>query len=164
MRTALVASALALCLTSALSQRSDIVREADPQTGTKLRQTISKATLYPLTKTWFEFTPEEKARLRQFYETMGENDEPPFPIDGLGEITRELAARAGRLNYQGELSIHVTVDATGRAKSIDFVKYVDFEAAKSLAYVLVKTKYKPALCAGVPCEMQFPFYFTLVLR
>jgi hypothetical protein len=44
----------------------------------------------------------------------------------------------------------------------DLVQYPSVDAARIVAYVLVKTKYKPAVCHGVPCIMDFPFSIKLV--
>lgn len=165
MRAFAAALSLILCATAASAQgATSIVREAEAPTGTNLRQIVGQSSLYPLTKTWAEFTAQEKSRLRQFYVDMAESDEPPFPLHGMAEITREISHRASSAGYHGELRLHVTVDALGNAKSVDFIKYVDLERAKPIARVLVNSKFKPGVCAGRPCEMQFPFYAAIVLR
>lgn len=129
----------------------------------QLRQTIGKSEGLPLTKRWADFSPAEKAAFRENYENMKEGDEPPFPIDGLAPIVRRISEGIQKRGYEGEILIHVTVDAKGEATSVKLVKHPSVEIAKFVAYALVTTKYKPALCAGVPCASEFPFETRLIL-
>ncbi|WP_172202902.1 energy transducer TonB [Niveibacterium sp. COAC-50] len=108
------------------------------------------------------FTENEKAVFRSMYQDMPESDEPPFPEHGLRDILESLARLAGNGHINDEVSIYVTVDATGAATNVDLVEYADVDNAKAVAYVLVKAKYKPAKCGGEPCTMQWPFRVKLL--
>ena len=141
------------------------LKEPEP-VGSLTRMTIasSNAKGFPLDRPYSRFTPEEKERVRDEYENMPENDEPPFPENGLGPILEDVATLISKLSIEGELSMVITVDSKGKASNVKFLKYPDLEAAKSIAYVFVKAKYKPAVCSGQPCKMDFPFRTLLQLK
>ena len=125
--------------------------------------------LIPLRKRYAEFTPQEKAALNSLYEGMPAGDEPPFPAEGLepliDRIRRGMAGRGfeGR-GFEGHVQIAVTVSPAGKPLSVKLIRYPDMQTAKFVAHVLMTADYKPALCAGVPCQMDFPFDVALRLR
>ena len=116
---------------------------------------------YPLNKPYRRFTEEEKAALRALYVDMPSTDEPPFPEDGLMHLIRDLGAYAFHLKQPESVSIAVTVNEAGEATSVRLLQYRNIETAKAVAYFLVKERYKPARCGGVPCKMEFPFRMQL---
>lgn len=50
-----------------------------------------------------------------------------------------------------------TIDAHGNAIAVEVFKSPDPQMTKAMAGVLMLEKYKPAVCGGSPCQMQFPF-------
>jgi hypothetical protein len=76
-------------------------------------------------------------------------------------IVDDVATISGKLDAKGFVSIHVNVDAKGNATGVKVMNTPNLEIAKAIAYVLVKAKYKPAVCDGAPCEMEFRFRFQL---
>ena len=152
----------------ALSQNQPVpssVQESQPELGSRIRKTISSSERIPLNKTWSQLTAEERASLRANYEQMPETDEPPYPLKGMAPIIRQLSDIVGFKGIEGIFRIHVTVDGHGNATKADLIEYTTVEEAKIVAYVLVKkTKYKPAVCHGVPCTMDFPFRFRFEVR
>ena len=131
-------------------------------TGSNIVETRAYANRYPLDRPYSQFTPEEKARLREEYETMAEEDEPPFPEQGFRPIIHQIARMIPLLRVEGYVHINVTVDKDGKATKFDLVQYPNTETARSVAYFLGQAKYKPAVCSGQPCEMQLPFRANLV--
>jgi hypothetical protein len=111
----------------------------------------------PAYKTYAQLTPEEKSRVKNYYEKMPENDEPPYPLYGLEPILRIFEKFQRALLIQGELYLAVTVDSHGMATAVDVYKSPDARMTKALAAALMFEKYKPAVCGGTPCQMQFPF-------
>lgn len=149
-------TAILLCTPSVLLA-SDAVKEAAPETGTRLRQEIAPGTgPYPINKTYDRFTPEEVARFKRLYADMGDDDEPPFPVRGFGPIIQELSELAGSARYIGEFTVRIVVSAEGKVTGVELVKVVDGNAARALAGVFFRERYKPAKCAGVPCGMKLP--------
>jgi hypothetical protein len=123
---------------------------------------IARSSQTPLDRPYERFTEAEKASLRDQYEGMSDADEPPFPAHGLRPIIEDISTLVSRMRIEGVVTVLVTVDATGKATEVALVSYPDLEAGKAVAYVLVKAKYKPAVCAGQPCKMQWAFQTKLV--
>lgn len=161
MRTVIFALLLGALAFPAAAQSWYTLNETEPETGSHIRKPIAKTTLYPLDRSWSKLTPQERVSLRRFYENMPENDEPPFPQDGLEAVVRDLMSRAGSVEYKGPFRIHVTVDSKGLVTGVDLVEYVDLKRARYLAQAFLDVKFKPAVCGGKPCTMQFPMYFQM---
>ncbi len=125
---------------------------------------LARGSLYPLDKRYSEFTQSQKEALRRLYVDMNEADEPPFPVEGMRRIVENLSRLTSHFKQAGELDIRVLVSASGEATSVKFVEHPNIELAQAVAYVLVKTKYKPGTCSGAPCEMELPFCFILRLE
>lgn len=66
------------------------------------------------------------------------------------------------LPYSGNLTMFILVYAQGNAKSVEVVTSPDDAISEQVTRSLLTQKYKPALCAGQPCEMQFPLRAELV--
>lgn len=69
-----------------------------------------------------------------------------------GRVTRWTDRMAGS---------RIRRNSTGKATKVALAKHPNIETAKAVAYVLVRAKYKPAVCAGQPCTMDFPFRVVL---
>jgi hypothetical protein len=88
---------------------------------------------------------------------MGVDDEPPYPLHGLRRILESTDQIARSLRPQGGLTLAVTVSPTGHAISVDVLRSPDPKLTERIAAVLMLEKYKPAVCKGAPCQMQYPF-------
>ena len=146
------------------SQSADTnVKEQNPETGTRINKTVASSDGFPLNKKWSELSAQQHAAFRAQYEDMPDTDEPPYPLEGMASIFRQISIDAGRNHIYGTFIIDVTVNTHGVGTKVTLVKYPSVEAAEVVAHVLVKTKYKPAICHGKPCIMDFPFSIKLVL-
>jgi hypothetical protein len=162
MRTTLRPATLLLAVGVTLATANDVVREEAPETGTRLRQEISGGKrIYPLNKPYENFTAEEKAKFKSMYSDMGDDDEPTFPMRGLGPLIQRLSVAAGRAGYKGIFSINIVVRADGKPAAVELLKVTDPQAARSLAAVFFGVDYKPGRCAGQPCEMKLQLTFDL---
>jgi Gram-negative bacterial TonB protein C-terminal len=129
--------------------------------GSLDRTPVAPAAPYPLNKRYEQFTEDEKKILRAYYVSMPDTDDPPFPARGMREIVQQVSTLVGEFDAKGYVTIHVTVNEKGEATSVSLLSYPNLEIAKAIAYVLVKTKYKPASCSGQPCTAEFPFRFKV---
>jgi hypothetical protein len=112
----------------------------------------------PLNRTYAELTPEQRAQLNAMYDSLAPGDEPPFPEDGIKPIRN--AQR--KLHAVGELNMTVTVGPDGVATKVEDLGNVRTEKMTEIArQALMSTRYKPAMCNGAPCTMQFHFVQTL---
>ena len=138
--------------------------ESTPETGTRLRKDVGRTSLYPLDKPWQRFSEEEKARVRELYEDMRPGDEPPFPARGMRPVIEMLSRVMGAAGKRGLVHLEMTVDAEGKTTSFKIYEMPDLDTAKYVAAVFNSTKFKPAVCAGKPCQMDFPFKVRIVLE
>lgn len=145
-------------------QQQYTVRQSEPSVGSTLRRDIIKAGTVPLDKRYSELTTEQKNVVKSAYESMKDTDEPPFPANGLMPILKSLRAAHEQfgLKYKGELTMYVQVDSQGKATGVSVVKSPDPEITKVMAYALMTQPYKPAVCNGTPCAMQYPFNAELI--
>lgn len=143
-----------------------LTNEATSSTGTIIKRDLEWSSKIPLNKTYSQFSPEEKAQFRSMYEAMPENDEPPYPIDGMRPVFNSIRTGQQIVRARGQLNMVVTVDADGKATEVSDLGGVGGANALEMTHfaqsVLLMTKFKPAVCGGKPCKSQFPF--TLDLR
>ena len=159
--TALLVTVLAAPVSSGQASKAEPdplyeLKEPQARTGSILIKDQVTHSEVPLNRTYQELSPEEKARVHYWYEYIGENDEPPYPAKGLAPIYKAIGHARNIAPGQGELFMAVTVDAKGHAKEVQVLKSPGKQMSEFVAYVLLMTKYKPALCDGEPCQMQFP--------
>jgi len=67
----------------------------------------------------------------------------------------------GRLQLKATIYLYVLVGADGKARSVRVIGLKDPDMRKFVARVAVTVKYKPAVCAGQPCEMVYPYHLAL---
>jgi hypothetical protein len=130
--------------------------EPQPLTGSILIQKQITRSSVPLNRTYEQLSPQEKANVHEWYEFIDEGDEPPYPAKGLLPIYKAIGHARNLAPGQGELLLAVTVDPNGRAKEVQVLRSPGKEISEFVASVLLMTKYKPAVCEGKPCQMQFP--------
>lgn len=154
----------------ALAPKRYTIKSDEPPTGSHIRRERIVSSL-PLDKRYSELTNEQQNALKSQYEQMAEDDEPPFPVNGLGPVykaiskIREYDAR-GRygLGIDGSLTLHIQVDSQGNATSASVFESPNPDITKSAAAIGMLTKYKPAVCGGQPCAMVFPIRMELSSR
>lgn len=96
---------------------------------------------------------------------MAEDDEPPFPIDGLGALFKPIIEAVQSLPpIRGQLDMEVEVDSSGKAKSVKVHQSPSPEVTQVAAAALMFHTYKPAVCGGKPCAMAFPLRGDFVRR
>ena len=140
------------------------IKQASPTTGSNIPRNDVTGGAIPLNRRYSELTREQQAILKSRYEAIAENDEPPFPVDGLEPLLSAISKGQQKFLARGVMEIHVEVDANGSAKSAQVFQSPDADLSKFAATVLMLTQYKPGVCAGVPCAMAYPFRMTFSVR
>ena len=131
-------------------------------TGTIIRKGIRWESRIPLNKTYAQLTPAQKEILHAQYENIAPGDEPPFPEKGIKPIFNAISNAQHILQARGELNMTVTVGPDGNAIQVeDFSNVHNAQMREALQNALMLTKYKPAVCNGAPCTMQFKFTQSL---
>ena len=136
--------------------------ETTSETGTIIKKEVRWDSKIPLNKSYGQFTAEQKEYFHAMYESLKPGDEPPFPLDGLKPIINAINKGQSLVRARGELNLTVTVGPDGKATEVaDYGSTRNDEILKFAASILLLTKYKPAICSGRPCTMQFPFNLKL---
>jgi hypothetical protein len=154
---------LSLCLSSfsalaqqAIKDNGYFVVEEETRTGSMLKRKILTYSALPFDKSYEELNAEQKALLRSGYEAMPETDEPPYPIGGPAKIYLGIYKGFRKLGLQsGQVALLVDVNSQGSAENVSVLETPDIDLGKFAAKMMVLQKYKPAVCGGKPCKMQY---------
>ncbi|WP_293932207.1 energy transducer TonB [Iodobacter sp.] len=128
----------------------------DNSTGSNIKKTRLWNGL-PLNKRYHELSDDEKASLNRAYEKINLGDEPPYPQDGLRQIVEAVDQIAKKLHPTGKLQLLVDIDEQGKANNVSVLTSPNPQLAELVASVLLLSPFKPAICSGQPCKMQYPF-------
>ena len=139
------------------------LKEEAPRNGTNLKRNQVWGGSLPYDKTYAELTAQQRGMLKGIYLQMGESDEPPFPVDGLGPLYKALGKAADAAGgVLGKLEFDVLVDATGTVTKVEIVRSPDPRLSRHAGHIALLTRFKPAVCAGKPCAMGFPVSIDFV--
>ena len=140
------------------------IKDAVAPLGSNIKRYVTEGSQIPINKTYGELSLEEKMSVNRYYEKIEPGDEPPFPSEGLRPIQSAIAKVQSRLLVTGELILVVSVGADGNATEVKAVGSPSPEMTQAAASIILLTKYKPAICKGQPCKMDYPFRFNFVVR
>lgn len=141
---------------SAQGKDEKSIKEETPALGTILKKKIATSSM-SMDRSYHQLSDDEKAYLRSFYEDMPEEDEPPYPLNGTRAIHQKMSKAQQIVVAKGMLTIAVDVSSAGEPESVSIFETPDSDIARVAALALLEEKYKPAMCAGKPCRMQFLF-------
>jgi hypothetical protein len=140
-----------------LAQATIPITQARPNTGSRIRRPLPQLTI-PATEAYDKLTAEQRHAFRSLFTNLAESDEPPYPVEGLLPVAKALAfALSDGPVEGGELFLTVRVDENGEAQQTSVFATPSPRISREAAAVLMKTRYKPATCAGKPCTSEFPF-------
>jgi hypothetical protein len=132
------------------------------ETGTRLGRAAIRSTL-PLNRRYAELEDAEKAMVRADYEGMPAGDEPPFPAHGLLPIFNDINEAMNKYRFFGTLTAVADVDGDGKVRHVDVFGNVDRTVASFVTRVLFAAPFKPGVCAGKPCNMQYMLRMNFTL-
>jgi hypothetical protein len=140
-----------------------VITYDEPRTGTILRHTSGAGFPVPVKRRYDQLTPEEQAIVHSWYERVEPGDEPPYPAKGLAPIFDAVQRGQQKLMVRGDLEMAVSVDSGGKAVDVHVLESPSAEMTEFVASVLLMTDFKPAICKGQPCRMQFPVAIRFAL-
>jgi len=165
MRTmARVGAALSLALAgAAVAADRYALREDVAPTGTNI---VRAAVVWPvpINRSYEELTSEQKNLVRDDYVKLGARDEPPYPLEGMTPILRELAKVSAQDFDSGLLHLAVRVDANGHPLGVAVLASPNRNMEEAMGLALLDATYKPANCDGKPCEGDFSFKYRFELE
>jgi len=109
----------------------------------------------PFDGRYAELSPQQKAALADDYQNLPAGDEPPYPLYGLRHMIRPLVQYADVAGPVGPLVASVVVDSQGKPGAVTIYRSPDPEVARIVAAALSFEKFKPAVCHGQPCKMDY---------
>ena len=130
-----------------------------PEAGSRLR--ADRALGYaPLDAEWAQLTPEQQNQVRNNYPALDERDEPPYPLGGTRAFYKATADVYRKFtDYEGDTLVYVNVGADGVPKTASVIGAPHPDLGRYLSMVAMAQRFKPAVCAGKPCEMIYPAAF-----
>ena len=159
--------ALGVVAASALAQDAKPqygIKFDQPDAGSMIRREAVRGSSIPINRTYAQLSQAEREQVRGWYEAMPPTDEPPFPTDGLKPILDALRKAQAKLLVTGELFLVASVDSSGAVIEVKAIGSPSPEMVKFAASVLLFTKFKPAVCGGLPCRMEFPLHQTFLVQ
>ena len=144
--------------------KSDTEIEQDaPNTGSMLKRKVMRGGSLPVNKRYEQFSDDEKQLFHDRYERIEPGDEPPFPADGMRPLFDAIIKANQRLDARGVLYLVADVDAAGVVTNVSVESDTDQRMIEFAARALLVTRFKPAVCKGRPCKMQFPLAFEFLM-
>jgi len=134
------------------------------ETGSHLARPSITGLAVPPDKAYADLTLEEKSVVRSSYDRMAAADEPPYPLQGQRPILDALRQIGQKVQAEGKLSMVVSINEQGQATKVSVLSSPDPQMTQAMANVLMLQKYKPAVCGGVPCVMDYPLRMNFTLR
>ena len=138
------------------------IKEAVSSTGSVIRRDVVSGNV-PFDKRYDQMTPEQRQHVKDWYEKMAPEDEPPFPADGLAPLMKALQKAATTYRVSGPLALVADIAPDGTPRKVDVLRAPDDpQFRQAAAALLMTTRYKPAVCGGRACAMGFPLEATIV--
>jgi hypothetical protein len=134
----------------------------DPPTGSRIRRDAVRSPL-PVNRTYEQLTAEERASVHDWYEGIPDGDEPPFPVSGTKDILDAVRKAQQKLLVTGELFLVATIEPSGEVSGVKAWGSPSPEMTKFAASVLLLTRFKPAICGGQKCRMDFPLKYLFIV-
>jgi hypothetical protein len=152
-----------VCAATLAWGKQDALRDEVPETGSNISRV---AMTWPVTiaATYAELAPDERDLVRSDYVRLGSGDEPAYPLYGMQPVLQEMQRIRMGSTDDGRVSLAVRVDAQGHPRGFAVLKAPDVGIAKAFGFVLMHTTFKPATCAGQPCESDYVFRYDFAHR
>jgi hypothetical protein len=124
--------------------------------GARFGTALATWTVLPFNRTYSQLSDRQKALVRSYYVAMAETDEPPYPADGLRAIFGPIASGQSKLMVKGDFDAEVVVGADGVPIEVLVFRSPHKSVTTFIANLAMLVRFKPAVCGGVPCRMNFP--------
>jgi len=149
-----LSAATVLCAALPASAAATYSLREPPGVGSMIPEAVITSPV-PFDKTYAQLSAEQKATLAQDYESLAAGDEPPFPAQGLHPLTDSLLRFVHMVKPVGPLVAAVDVGPDGQARKVTVFRSPDPDLTRLVTTLMIDQPYKPALCHGSPCAMQY---------
>lgn len=166
-RSLLLASIVALGMATFSASADDkaryVMKEDISQVGTLIRSNAVTAS-FPLNFSYEQLSEAQKQGVRSKYQSLGPDDEPPYPLKGVQPFLAAIHQANMRMQERGKISLTVRVDSNGVAQDVAIYQAPTPEMGKFAASVALQQQFKPGSCKGTPCSMEFLYEVTLNIK
>ncbi|CDG82625.1 hypothetical protein [Janthinobacterium agaricidamnosum] len=145
--------------TAALADEAPLrysLKQDEAWTGSNILRSRVRSSI-PLQLPYHQLSGAAQQELRDSYKELAAEDEPPYPVRGQAAFFKALADANEILRVTGLLSLAVKVDQRGDVVDAAIYSTPSPDMGTFAAAVAIQQKFKPALCQGVPCTMDFLF-------
>ena len=116
----------------------------------------------PRSTNYDQLTPAQKDLVRSSYDALPADDEPPYPVGGMGSLLRPLLYSAHHIQMDGWVDAIADVGPDGVVRSVSVYKSPDpVVITPTMTQLLMLQKFKPGKCKGAPCAMPFALRVNL---
>jgi hypothetical protein len=151
--SALILSVLASTAAAAKDDPT-YVMYGEARTGSRIAPKVVTSPV-PVNVTYQELSEAEKAKIRANYDSMPAADEPPFPKAGLAPIWEAVTDQRHTSNQVGDVVVVASVDKDGIVREVAVYNTTSNNMTRLISTALAATEFKPAVCDGTPCAMDF---------
>lgn len=137
--------------------------KGEPPLGSRYKPTEAKS-MVPFDKEFDQLTERQMRIYRTGFKGLTADQTPPFPIGGTQAIYDPLILAHSRIAKSGYLRLIVKVDEEGLPQQVAIYDSPSERMTEMALSVFFSTEFKPATCAGDPCEMDYQFEFKLRKR
>ncbi|MFD2365022.1 hypothetical protein [Pseudoduganella sp. GCM10020061] len=135
------------------------IRSDKPLHGSRMRWNIASGGTVPFAKTYADMSESEQKEVRSWFPLIDDGDEPAYPLKGTKPIYTLFAEGLSVIeeDSEGMLTMYVDIDAEGNPTKASVFATPNKDIANFAMMVVLKHKFKPAICAGKPCASKYPF-------
>ncbi len=127
-------------------------------TGSHVERHLTWSARLPFDKTFAELSAAQVAYIRDQYDGLAPDEEPPYPQEGMQAIFRLVDKSADQIigrSDKGPLVAVAKVDDRGVVTSVAVFKTPGASVTAAISYALMNTPFKPARRNGAPVAMDY---------
>ncbi|MFT6407869.1 MAG: hypothetical protein ACJAQ6_001285 [Arenicella sp.] len=118
--------------------------------------TIEAKSTVPFNKRFNALTAEQKNLVRAKFDNLSSNDTPPFPSSGLRAVYKPLLKANKAFGDNSDINVTAKVNSSGFVNGVTVHGDSNEQLVAYIQRHLQNTKFEPATCNGVACDMDFP--------
>jgi hypothetical protein len=140
---------------SAVNSSKVFYLKGDAPVGSRI-PSIDATSSVPFNKGFQSLTSEQQNLVKATFDNLGNNDTPPFPTSGLGAVYKPLINANQAFGNDKGLSVTAKVNSAGYVNGVTVHNNSNVQLVNYIQRRLQNTKFEPAKCNGIACDMDFP--------
>jgi hypothetical protein len=140
------------------------LKQDRPSTGSNITRDVAREIPVPPTLGYDKLSAAEQDSVRRWFPALAPGDEPPYPLTGPAPFYKTVQRIVSATRQQGEIRVYVLVGKDGKLVNVTAIGLDNPEVRKAVSMAAGMLQYKPAQCAGQPCEMMYPYSLALTME